>query len=303
MIGESVPLLGDPQLKATHDALVAQSKQYGNQVVTVDANGDPNKQLADVQSLIDRGVDALVVFPIIPEAMSSAFAAARKAGIPLITRQTSTGGPYFTNLDSDLEGMGKSVADRLADKLGRGAKVAAVTGPATADVFRKRDSAFVKQAKARGLDVVATASNNKALPEDAAAIVQTWKQKYGADLKGLYDTLAASAAADVATFDSTFKPLVVTYGGADENNIAAINAGRFFAMSDGNEIVVGKAQAWAANMAARKHGKLPATVYYPTPTLDAASIGGVTAQAQQLREPMTFEVQRGDGKAVLRSER
>ncbi len=298
-IGESVPQLGDPQLKTTHDALVAQSERYGNKVVTVDANGDPNKQLADVQSLIQQDVDALVVFPIVPEAMRGAFDAARKAGIPLIVRQTSTGGPYFTNLTSDLRAMGAGLADVLADQLEPGAKVAAITGPKTADVFRERDAAFVAQARARGLDVVATASNDKVLPEESAAIVQSWKQKYGSSLKGLYDTVAALAAADVAALDASFRPLVVTYGGADANNIDALKRGRFFAMSDGNDVVVGKAEAWAANMAARKLGELPETVYYPNPILDASNVDDVPAQAQQLEQPMEFSVRQRGGKAVL----
>ena len=64
VIGASVPLLNDPAWVRIIDYGQYVAKQLGVKLDVVDAQGKEDKQIADVQSLLSRGVDLLVFVPV-----------------------------------------------------------------------------------------------------------------------------------------------------------------------------------------------------------------------------------------------
>ena len=83
-IGLSLDTLKEARWQGDRDMFCERAKALGAEVVVQSANSDDAKQMSDVQALITRGVDVLVVVPHDGRAMARAVELAHEAGIPVI---------------------------------------------------------------------------------------------------------------------------------------------------------------------------------------------------------------------------
>jgi ribose transport system substrate-binding protein len=140
-----------------------QAKKSGvKQLIVTNANSQLNKQISDVQDLVARGVDALIVAPLNSEGLEPALAAAREKDIPVITVDRKLTGPehckdYLTFIGSDFVEQGRRAADALIKATGGKAKVAILLGSSGNNVTEDRNKGFLDRIKekAPGLEVVA----------------------------------------------------------------------------------------------------------------------------------------------------
>ncbi|MFC5754785.1 substrate-binding domain-containing protein [Actinomadura rugatobispora] len=115
----------------------------GAKLLFADANGDVTKQNNDIQDLITRGVDVLLVNPVDPKGVAAGLAAAKAAKIPVVTvdRPVPTGAQ--THVGRDNVTMGRLVGERVAKALGPGGgKVIEIQGDAGGAVARDRGNGF-----------------------------------------------------------------------------------------------------------------------------------------------------------------
>jgi D-xylose transport system substrate-binding protein len=84
VIGLSLDTLKEERWQRDRDLFVAEAKKLGAEVIVQSANSDDTRQLRDIESLISRGVDVLVVAPHNGAAMSRAVKSAKEAGIPVM---------------------------------------------------------------------------------------------------------------------------------------------------------------------------------------------------------------------------
>ncbi len=99
------------------------------EMIIADAGGDVNKQVADIESLIARGVDALLVAPGSEVALNGALEKAYDAGIPVIIfSSNATPKNYTVKLLADDAQFGRDGAKYLADALGGKGNVLAIRG-------------------------------------------------------------------------------------------------------------------------------------------------------------------------------
>jgi ABC-type sugar transport system substrate-binding protein len=66
------------------DKLVAACKAQGFTLLETDANDDANKQISDIHSLLQKKVDAILITPVIEEAVNPGIEEAFATGIPVI---------------------------------------------------------------------------------------------------------------------------------------------------------------------------------------------------------------------------
>ncbi len=97
LIGLSLDTLKEERWQADRDIFERSVKKLGGDVLVQSANSDDTRQIADVQALISRGVDALVIVPHNGAAMAKAVALAHEAGIPVIAYDR-----LITDCDLDL---------------------------------------------------------------------------------------------------------------------------------------------------------------------------------------------------------
>jgi len=108
VIGLSLDTLKEERWQRDRDTFTAEAKKLGADVIVQSANSNDTVQVRDIESLISRGVDVLVIVPHNGAAMTRALLKANEAKIPVI------------NLDNRID---------AAAAAGAGLKVAAFVGP------------------------------------------------------------------------------------------------------------------------------------------------------------------------------
>ncbi len=84
VIGLSLDTLKEERWQRDRDTFIAEAKKLGATVIVQSANSDDTRQVRDVESLISRRVDVLVIVPHNGEAMTRAVRSANQAKIPVI---------------------------------------------------------------------------------------------------------------------------------------------------------------------------------------------------------------------------
>jgi D-xylose transport system substrate-binding protein len=84
VIGLSLDTLKEERWQRDRDTFIAEAQKLGATVIVQSANSDDTRQVRDVESLISRGVDVLVIVPHNGEAMGRAVKSAIEAKIPVI---------------------------------------------------------------------------------------------------------------------------------------------------------------------------------------------------------------------------
>lgn len=84
LVGLSLDTLKEERWQRDRDAFTAAVEQLGGKVIVQSANSDDTRQMRDIESLISRGVDVLVIAPHNGEALSRAIKSAKDAHIPVL---------------------------------------------------------------------------------------------------------------------------------------------------------------------------------------------------------------------------
>ena len=84
VIGLSLDTLKEERWQQDRDTFTAAAEKLGAKVIVQSANSDDTRQVRDVESLISRGVDVLVIVPHNGSAMTRAVKSANEAKIPVI---------------------------------------------------------------------------------------------------------------------------------------------------------------------------------------------------------------------------
>ncbi|MGP3967666.1 sugar ABC transporter substrate-binding protein [Streptomyces sp. 6N223] len=90
----------------------------GCTVETVNAQGDVGTQQQQVDSLITRGFDSLILIPIDAKAISASVERAREAGIPVVSYDRLAEGPVSAYVSFDNEQVGRLQGRALLHALG-----------------------------------------------------------------------------------------------------------------------------------------------------------------------------------------
>lgn len=142
-IGLSMSTLNNPFFVYLKDMVVKEADNQGFEVIVVDAQNDSAKQNNDVEDLLQKGVDALLINPTDSSAISAAVQSANSLGIPVITIDRSADkGDVASLIASDNVAGGKMAAQYIIDTLGEGAVVAELEGIPGTSAARERGEGF-----------------------------------------------------------------------------------------------------------------------------------------------------------------
>src|SRR5436309_2368709 len=118
LIGLSLDTLKEERWQGDRDLFVAHARELGADVLVQSANSDDTRQIGDVQALISRRVDVLVIVPHNGGAMAKAVNMAHDAGIPVLAYdRLITGCDLDLYMTFDNEKVGELQAQFLVDHL------------------------------------------------------------------------------------------------------------------------------------------------------------------------------------------
>jgi galactofuranose transport system substrate-binding protein len=138
-----------------------EAEKRGIKLETTNANSQLPKQIADIKTLLAKGVDVLIVAPLNSSGLEPAFNAAAAKGVPVITvdRELDAGfcKNWVTFIGSDFLEQGHRAAKAMDKATGGKANVAILLGSSGNNVTTNRTKGFVDEIKssAPGLKVVA----------------------------------------------------------------------------------------------------------------------------------------------------
>lgn len=155
VIGFSQVTLQSPFYVELREGAEAAAATENDELIFLDANGDVSKQNNDIQDLITRGVDVLILNPVNPEAVVPSIEAAREAGIPVITVDRPVTEGAVTHVGRDNVEMGRLVGEAVVAALDNEAsKIIEIQGDAGGIVMMNRRDGFHSAAEAAGMTIV-----------------------------------------------------------------------------------------------------------------------------------------------------
>jgi D-xylose transport system substrate-binding protein len=119
-VGVSWSHFQEERWKIDEAALVAGLRESGARYLSADAQSSAEKQLSDIENLVTRGADVLVVVAHDPDTLGPALASARAAGIPVIAYDRLIDAPDVFYLSFDNRRVGRIQAEAILEAAPRG---------------------------------------------------------------------------------------------------------------------------------------------------------------------------------------
>ena len=133
----------NPFYIAMKRGIEARAKEQGINVVFVTANDVVAQQVDGMMDLIARKVDGILASPIDSVGVGSAYAAAARAGIPVISIARHANSPHQSAMVSmDEKKIGGDIAGWMIKRTNGKGKIAMITGPGGSATFRNIAEGF-----------------------------------------------------------------------------------------------------------------------------------------------------------------
>ncbi|MBU2974477.1 substrate-binding domain-containing protein [Zobellia sp. B3R18] len=120
-IGYCTPSLNAPYYQALFQSIKSTTEKNGMTFLSADGQNDINKQIAAVEDLITKGIDALLLNPLDPDALVGVTKVAKAAGVPvfIIDSSIDSSADFVTTIQSNNLANGELAGEWLAKKFGK----------------------------------------------------------------------------------------------------------------------------------------------------------------------------------------
>lgn len=154
-IGLVISTQNNPFFVTLKEGAEAKAKELGHDLIVLDSQDNPAKELGNVEDLLVKGVDVLLINPTDSDAVVSSVKAANRSKIPVVTLdRAANGGNVVSHVASDNVLGGEMVGNFIVEKLGGKGKVVELEGIPGTTAARDRGTGFNKAAAGK-LEVVA----------------------------------------------------------------------------------------------------------------------------------------------------
>ena len=152
-----ISTLDNPFFVTLKEGAEKQAKALNYDLVVLDSQNDPAKELANVEDVSVRGVKVLLINPTDSDAVGNAIAVANQKKLPVITLDRAANkGQVIAHIASDNAAGGEMAGNYIAEKLGKGAKIIQLEGLAGTSAARERGAGFAKAAQAHDFKILAS---------------------------------------------------------------------------------------------------------------------------------------------------
>lgn len=176
----------DYAIEEAQDAGLVENYYYA------DANNDPNKQISDIEDLLTKGCDVMLISAAAQDVVDPGAKQAMDAGVPVITVDRDVLNPEnrvsYTDGDSCL--MGKTQAEWLVDELGGEGDIVLLSGIAGASPAEERLRCAREVFAANpGINELAQAYTDWS-PTGGQKQMEAWITSFGDQIDGIWSDSA-----------------------------------------------------------------------------------------------------------------
>ncbi len=141
------------------DNVEAEAEALGYETIAMDSGSSTETELNNVEDLISKKVDAVIMVPMDSEASSNAVKLLNDAGIPVLTvDRSTTEGEVITSIATDNYAGGQKAGEFAVEKLGGEGKVVILRGTLGTNLETERFSGFSDAIADSNIEVVAEQS-------------------------------------------------------------------------------------------------------------------------------------------------
>lgn len=155
-VGLILSTLNNPFFVTLKEGAEQKAKEVGLDLVILDSQNDPAKELANVEDLVTQGVAAIMINPTDSDAVGGAIRIANAKNIPVVTLDRgATHGDVKAHIASDNVAGGEMAGAYIVKALNNTGKVVELEGIAGTSAARDRGKGFNAAIGKSGIAVVA----------------------------------------------------------------------------------------------------------------------------------------------------
>lgn len=222
-VGLSVSTLNNPFFVSLSEGAKQKAKELNINLSVVNASDDTAKQTSDIEDLISKNVQVIIVNPVDSDAVAPAVLDAINANIPVISVDRGVNGVEVTSaISSDNVAGARLAGEYLIELIGENSKVAELIGIPGATATIDRGKGFHQSADGK-LNIVAsqTANFNRA---EGLTVMENILQA-NPDIKGIFAHNDEMALGALEAVESLGKDIVIIGFDATDDAIYAVQNG------------------------------------------------------------------------------
>ena len=234
-IGLSQGTMNHPFRVAMVDENVAYAEEnYPEfEVIATDGQNDSATQAQDVEDLLARGIDLLIISPLTSDALTPVCQKAMDQGIPVVTLDRNVECDVTCFIGAENKPMGVASADKLAEAPDGKGKIVEIQGTAGASANIDRHDGFAEQLEAEypDMEIIATQYCDY-LREDAMTFMDDTLQRFGpGEIDAIYchnDEMALGALEALRAAGREDEEILIVGMDGSEDAFKEIEAGNMF---------------------------------------------------------------------------
>ena len=254
-IGMTFQELNNPYFVTMQQALNEAAATIGATVVVTDAHHDVSKQVSDVEDMLQKKIDILLVNPTDSTGIQSAVTAAKKAGVVVVAVDANANGPVDSFVGSKNFDAGQMSCEYLAKAIGGSGEVAILDGIPVVPILERVRGCKAALAKFPNVKIVDT-QNGKQERATALTVTENMIQAHP-NVKAVFSVNDGGSMGALSAIESSGKDIKLTSVDGAPEAITAIQKpnSKFIETSaqfprDQVRIAIGIALAkkWGANV-------------------------------------------------------
>lgn len=153
----AISTLNNPFFVTMQEGAEAKAQELGYDLIVLDSQNDPARELSNIEDLMQRGVQALLINPTDSDAVVNAVRMANRSDLPVFTvDRGATRGEVVSHIASDNALGGRMAGDYIAEQLGSGARVVQLEGIPGTSAARERGEGFAQAVEEHNFNILAS---------------------------------------------------------------------------------------------------------------------------------------------------
>lgn len=225
-IGVSFQELDNPYFVVMKEAVEEASDSIGAELFLTDARHDVTKQISDIEDLIQKDIDILLINPTDSVGVETAVQSAKRAGVVVVAVDAQANGPIDSFVGSKNYDAGLQAGEELAKTLGGEGEVAILDGIPVVPILERVRGFKAAMERHPGMQVV-DVQNGKQERGTAMTVTENMIQSHP-DLQGLFSVNDGGAMGALSAIEASGRDIsLVSVDGLSEVIDAILQDGPF----------------------------------------------------------------------------
>jgi ribose transport system substrate-binding protein len=222
-IGMSFQELDNLYFVVMREALEDACKTMGAEVLVTDARHDVAKQISDIEDMVQKGIDILLINPTDSVGVQSVVETAKAAGVVVVAIDAQAAGPIDSFCGSKNYDAGYMAGDYLAKVIGEQGDVAILDGIPVVPILQRVEGFTDAMKKYPNIKIV-DKQNGKQERSVAMDVTENIIQA-NPNLVGLFSVNDGGSMGSLAAIEGSGKDIALVSVDGSPEAVEAINAG------------------------------------------------------------------------------